>query len=633
MNLFELFVKVGVDDQASGKLKNITSSLGKGLATAAKIGTAAVAAAAAGIVSLTKSAVESYAEYEQLVGGVETLFKTSADKVMEYAENAYKTAGISANEYMSTVTSFSASLLQSLGGDTEKAADYANRALVDMADNANKMGTSMEAIQTAYSGFSKQNYTMLDNLKLGYGGTKSEMERLIKDAAALNDIQAELGVTVDANSMSFGNIVNAISVMQEKMGIAGTTAKEAGTTIAGSVGSMKAAWSNLITGLADGSADIGGLIDNLVTTIVGDGTGSNLGVVGNVLPAIERALGGVVQLIKGAAPKIIEILPGMIEELLPVLITGATDLVNAVTEILPELLQTLTTAVIENAPALLTAGISLVNSVVEGIRSNYQILIDGAINIAKQLISGVLSMLPQIITLGMDLLIALVNGVTSMLSDATFIQSIVDVVLEMVDILTKPDTITNMLNAAATLIVALAKGLILALPQLLAKVPEILRNLGSAFSSFLQPVIDIGKNIVDGIKKGISNAWNNLVQWFSKLFDDIIGIAKRILGIASPSKVFKKIGGFTAEGFGLGFEKEFAHVKDDMEEALSFDDASFGIDSSIRTVSGGMASGGTSIGNINITVNGAKYTDEQSLAAAIAFEIQSMTDRRAAVYA
>lgn len=164
MNLFELFVKVGVDDQASGKLKNITGSLGKGLATAAKIGTAAVAAAAAGIVSLTKSAVESYAEYEQLVGGVETLFKTSADKVMEYAENAYKTAGISANEYMSTVTSFSASLLQSLGGDTEKAADYANRALVDMADNANKMGTSMEAIQTAYSGFSKQNYTMLDNL-------------------------------------------------------------------------------------------------------------------------------------------------------------------------------------------------------------------------------------------------------------------------------------------------------------------------------------------------------------------------------------------------------------------------------------------------------------------------------------
>lgn len=461
------------------------------------------------------------------------------------------------------------------------------------------------------------------------------MERLIKDAAALNDIQAELGVTVDANSMSFGNIVNAISVMQERMGIAGTTAKEAGTTIAGSVGSMKAAWSNLITGLADGSADIGGLIDNLVTTIVGDGTESNLGVVGNVLPAIERALGGVVNLIKGAAPKIIEIVPGLIEELLPVILTGATDLVNAVTEILPDLLQTLTTAVIENAPALLTAGISLVNSVVEGIRSNYQVLIDGAINIAKQLISGVLSMLPQIITLGMDLLIALVNGVTSMLSDATFIQSIVDVVLEMVDILTKPDTITNMLNAAATLIVALAKGLILALPQLLAKVPEILRNLGSAFSSFLQPVIDIGKNIVDGIKKGISNAWNNLVQWFSKLFDDIIGIAKKILGIASPSKVFKKIGGFTAEGFGIGFENEFAHVKDDMEDALSFDDATIGIDSSIRSVGGsaGFGYGGTSIGNLNITVNGANYADEQSLAAAIALEIQNMTDRRAAVYA
>lgn len=633
MNLFELFVKVGVDDQASGKLKSITSGLGKGLATAAKIGTAAVAAAAAGIVSLTKSAVESYAEYEQLVGGVETLFKTSADRVMEYAENAYKTAGISANEYMSTVTSFSASLLQSLSGDTEKAADYANRALIDMADNANKMGTSMEAIQTAYSGFSKQNYTMLDNLKLGYGGTKSEMERLIKDAAALNDIQAELGVTVDANSMSFGNIVNAISVMQEKMGIAGTTAKEAGTTIAGSVGSMKAAWSNLITGLADGSADIGGLIDNLVTTIVGDGTDSSLGVVGNVLPAIERALGGVVQLIKGAVPKIIEILPGLISDLLPVVVSGAVDLVNSVTEILPELLDTLVTAIVENAPALITAGIAVVSSLVSGIKNNYQVLIDGAISIAQQLITGIFGMMPQIMSLGMELLIALINGVTAMLSDATFIQSIVDIVLEIVDVLTNPNTITNLLNAAMTLIVALAKGLILALPQLLAKVPEIIRNLVKAFGNFLQPIIDIGKNIVDGIKKGISNAWNNLVQWFSKLFDDIIGIAKRILGIASPSKVFKKIGGFTAEGFGIGFEKEFAHVKDDMEDALSFDDATIGIDSSIRTISGGNLSGGTSIGNVNITVNGANYADEQSLAAAIALEIQNMTDRRAAVYA
>lgn len=451
------------------------------------------------------------------------------------------------------------------------------------------------------------------------------MERLLSDAQKISGIKYDIS--------SFADITQAIHVMQEEMGIAGATALEAGTTIQGSVGAMKSAWNNLLTGLADGNADIGALIDNLVSTVVGDGTESNLGVVGNVLPAVERALGGVVNLIKGAAPKIIEIVPGLIEELLPVILTGATDLVNAVTAILPDLLNTVVESVIQNAPVLITAGLAVVTSLIDGIRNNYQVIIDGAITIMKQLITGILGMLPQIMMLGMDLLIALADGVTEMLSDEQFIQSIVDIVLQIVDVLTKPETITNILNAATTLIVALAKGLILALPQLLAKVPEILRNLGSAFSSFLQPVIDIGKNIVDGIKRGISNAWNNLVQWFSKLFDDIIGIAKRILGIASPSKVFKKIGGFTAEGFGLGFEKEFAHVKDDMEDALSFDDASFGIDSSIRTISGGSLSGGTSIGNVNITVNGAKYTNEQSLAEAIAIEIQNMTDRRAAVYA
>ena len=298
MNLFELFVKIGVDDQASDKISGLSSKLGNGLKTAAKIGTAAVGAAAAGITALTTAAVNNYAEYEQLVGGVETLFKTSSGKVMGYAENAYKTAGLSANAYMETVTSFSASLLQSLGGDTEAATEYANLAITDMADNANKMGSSIDTIQTAYAAFAKQNYTLLDNLKLGYGGTKEEMQRLIADAAELSD-------TVDAQSMSFDNIVEAIHVVQTEMGITGTTAKEAGTTIQGSVSSMKSAWENLLTGLADGNANIEQLVDNLVTTIVGDGTESNLGVLGNILPAVETALNGASTLIIKALPKII----------------------------------------------------------------------------------------------------------------------------------------------------------------------------------------------------------------------------------------------------------------------------------------------------------------------------------------
>ena len=373
MNLFELFVKIGDDDQASGKLSDLSSKLGNGLKTAAKIGTAAVGAAAAGITALTTAAVNNYAEYEQLVGGVETLFKDSAGKVQEYAANAYKTAGMSANEYMSTVTSFSASLLQSLGGDTDKAAEYANQALTEMSDNANKMGTSMEMIQNAYQGFAKQNYTMLDNLKLGYGGTKEEMARLIEDAAKLSD-------TVDAQDMSFANIVKAINVVQTEMGITGTTALEAGRTISGSVGAMESAWQNLITGLADGNADIEQLVDNLVTTIVGDGTESNLGVIGNVLPAIETALNGAGRLIEEALPIIIDQIPDFIEKYLPKILESGVSIVLQIVagliKAVPQLIETvpkLTDAILnafnENADTFLDIGKQIVNGVWNGISS------------------------------------------------------------------------------------------------------------------------------------------------------------------------------------------------------------------------------------------------------------------------
>lgn len=233
-------------NEGVGKL----SKLGKsGLSIVSKAMTGAVVAVGAAAGAIIKSSLGVVANMEQQVGGVETLFKDSANTVIDNANRAYKTAGMSANNYMETVTSFSASLLQSLGGDTAKAASYADRAIVDMSDNANKMGTSMRDIQNAYQGFAKQNYTMLDNLKLGYGGTQEEMKRLVSDAAKLTDVQKELGVTVDANSLSFGNIVNAISVVQKQMGITGTTSKEAATTIEGSVSSAKAAWENFEAGV------------------------------------------------------------------------------------------------------------------------------------------------------------------------------------------------------------------------------------------------------------------------------------------------------------------------------------------------------------------------------------------------
>ena len=271
-------------------IKGTFSKIGSIASTALKGVTVAIGATATALTGLGVASVKSYADLEQNVGGIETLFKGSAEKVIKNAENAYKTAGMSANDYMSTVTSFSASLLQSLGGDTEKAAGYADRAIVDMSDNANKMGTSMDLIQNAYQGFAKQNYTMLDNLKLGYGGTKEEMQRLITDASKLTDVQAELGITVDKNSMSFGNIVNAISVMQKQMDISGTTAKEAATTISGSISSVKASLDNFL----NGSGTIEQVVETTVTAMQ------------NIVNAVGQLLPQIVTSIANAIPTIVE---------------------------------------------------------------------------------------------------------------------------------------------------------------------------------------------------------------------------------------------------------------------------------------------------------------------------------------
>ena len=233
-----------------------------------------------------QQAFESFGDYEQLVGGVDTLFKDSSIQVQEYANNAYKTSGLSANKYMETVTSFSASLLQSLDGDTKKAAEIADMAIVDMSDNANKMGTDMSMIQNAYQGFAKQNYTMLDNLKLGYGGTKTEMERLLADAEKITGIKYDIS--------NLNDVYQAIHVIQGELGITGTTAKEASTTIQGSAASMKSAWKNLLTGMADSNANHKQLVQNFVDSIIGqNGEG---GVLGNVLPRIRIMIDGAKQI-------------------------------------------------------------------------------------------------------------------------------------------------------------------------------------------------------------------------------------------------------------------------------------------------------------------------------------------------
>lgn len=371
MELFKLFGTIALNgtdkfnqdiDEATNKGSKLAGKLGSGLKTAAKIGGAAITTAAAGVAALTKASAENYAEYEQLVGGVETLFKDSASKVQQYADNAYKTAGMSANEYMSTVTSFSASLLQSLGGDTEAAADKADMAITDMADNANKMGSDLATLQTAYAGFAKQNFTLLDNLKIGYGGTKEEMERLLADAEKLSGVKYDIS--------SYADIVDAIHVVQTEMGITGTTAKEASSTIQGSLSSMKSAWQNLTVGIADENADMEGLINRFVDSVVTVGQ--------NLIPRIEQIFLGIGTLIEKLAPVIGEALPQLISTVLP---------------------------------SLLNAGFSLLMGLIDGIIENLDALIEAAFQVIDMLLDGIIDNLPRIMTMGIELVGKLIVGI------------------------------------------------------------------------------------------------------------------------------------------------------------------------------------------------------------------------------
>ena len=370
MNLLDLFVKISVDDsgvdksfsETSGKAESLASKLKGGLATAAKVGAAAVGAASTAIVALTKNAIDNYGEYEQLVGGVETLFKSSADAVMQYAANAYQTAGMSANEYMTTVTAFSASLLQSMGNDTDAAAEKANLAITDMSDNANKMGSSMESIQNAYSGFAKQNYTMLDNLKLGYGGTKEEMQRLLDDANALNAAQGNYtNYTID----SYADIVDAIHTVQTEMGITGTTQLEASTTIQGSIASMKAAYDNFITGLGDENADMAELITNLL--------GSTVTVAENLLPVVERILENIGVVVQEKGPEMIEKFVGYAVEKLPQVIELGMKMVLAIVS-----------GLAKNLPQIVRSVLDMMATIVKTFVSSFPDIVD----VGKQIVKG-----------------------------------------------------------------------------------------------------------------------------------------------------------------------------------------------------------------------------------------------------
>lgn len=415
----------GAED-ALGMAKNLAGGMGKALGAVGTAVAGAVAAAGAGVVKMVTDATKAYADYEQLVGGVETLFKDSAGIVQDYAMEAYKTAGISANQYMETVTSFSASLLQSLGGDTAKAAEMSNMAITDMADNANKMGSSMESIQNAYQGFAKQNYTMLDNLKLGYGGTQEEMYRLLSDAAKLNDEFARTAkFSIDSKGhliAGFADIAQAIHIVQTEMGITGTTAKEASTTISGSFNMVKASWGDLLTSIAGGGK---GLHEAVAAFVDSVRTFAE-----NLIPVIQEALYGIGDLITELAPVIMDAVPELIANVLPGLIDAAVGLVMSIIDALPEILAVLSAAIPDivtqlmavvsdllmmlmttGLPMLLELAINIVMAVAQGLVDNLPTLIPAMVQMVGVMVNTIVDHLPEFLAMGVKIVFAIIEGI------------------------------------------------------------------------------------------------------------------------------------------------------------------------------------------------------------------------------
>lgn len=581
-------IKIKGDDSPFQK---VLGKIGSAVNTAVKASAAAVGAASAGVAALGTACINAYADYEQLVGGVETLFKDSAETIHSFADNAYKTAGLSANEYMETVTSFSASLLQSLDGDTEKAAAAADLAITDMADNANKMGTAMESIQYAYQGFAKQNYTMLDNLKLGYGGTKEEMQRLLADAEKLSGVKYDLS--------SYADVVEAIHVIQTEMGITGTTAKEASTTIQGSVASMKAAWANLMVGMADDTQDFDLLLSNFIESI---GT-----VADNLLPRIGVVIEGIGKLVAGLAPEIASALPTLTNELLPNLVELGVQSISALVQ-----------GIQENGDSLAAGALSIVGTLAEGIAELLPMVADTAASLAVSLADGLTESLPNIIPVAIETISTLVENLTE--NANTVIEAGIQIILALGEgliaalpqlIETVPQIVINIANVindnapklvdtALYLITRLAVGLVQAIPTLVVNIPKIIEAIVAAFMAFQwlnlgKQLIDgvangvkkagesmataakntfskfksklagvevaselknIGKHIIDGIVGGIKNSLSKIANIAGKIKDTLLSKLKGLFKIASPSKLMKEeVGAYIGEGIAVGIEE------------------------------------------------------------------------------
>lgn len=641
MDVFDLFAKISLDTSeyeqavkgasADGQqLAKSWSGFGQKISAAFSVlGKAAVAgagAATAAVGVLTKSSLDAYSSFEQLTGGVETLFKESADTVMEYANNAYKTAGMSANQYMETITSFTGTLLRSLDGDTAAAAEYANMAITDMADNSNKMGVSLETLQQTYQSLARGNYEMLDSLNLGFAGTKAGLQEMLQ---AAEEYAAKNGQVRDFSVDSYADIVEAIHLVQQEMGITGTTAQEASSTIEGSVNSAKAAWENLVTGIADENADLGQLTDTFLSSAA---TAAD-----NILPRIEQILQGMGTALESVAPAIAEQIPQVVSRVAPSmvsagiqlfsslvqgLVSAAPQLANAVPDIVQSvagsfeqsassmavagssLLAMLQQGITEGIPmlantavsimgefgsylqnnlsGLLDAGLSAVSSLSETIRQNAGLLVDGALGLAESLAQGLADSIP------------------------TIIENVPEIVTNIAGVIN--DNAPKVLVSAAKIIATLAKGLIDSIPTLISNIPEIITAIVDAFLAFnwlnlgksviellgngikamsgavtgfmqssLKGALDYlkalpkqalqwGKDLIAGFINGLTSSVGGLLKSASQIAANVTNTVCSVLGIHSPSTVFQEIGSYMMDGLAIGLKDGSGEVMETVDD-------------------------------------------------------------------
>ena len=656
MTLFELMARISLDtseydsslDRASGKAKTFGEKMRSGFGTIAKVGGAALAGAATAVGVLAEKSVDGYAEYQQMVGGVKKLYgnmglsleeyatkvgkstsevksewktlQASQNLVLKNAREAYANTGMSANQYMSMATSFSASLINSLGGDTKKAAEQTDVAMRAISDNFNTFGGDINMVQGAFQGFAKQNYTMLDNLKLGYGGTKTEMERLIADA---NTWAQENGKAADLSIDSFSDVVTAIDYIQQKQNIAGTTANESVTTIEGSLLTLKAAWSNLVTGFASPDADIGQLVKNVM-----DSAGV---AVGNLLPAFQQAFTGIVEAIDTALPVIIEKIPEFIDSMvIPMVGAGA------------QLIMSLGQSIMENAPLLLQYGLNIINKFGEGFSTGFPQLISRVVPMLLQLVSGIMSNAGQFLSTGVNLILNLAQGILN------GIPVLISYIPQIVSTIWNGLTSVDWIGLGTTLLNGIIDGIKNAVPKIVSAIKAVgksastafgninwgeagrraisllgsaLRGAGKLIVTVLKSVgkigitafkavnwkgvgksvisfiggairgagslvlnalksagtkalnafkslswVQLGSNIISGIVRGIGGAAGSLFNKLRSLASDALSAAKRALKIGSPSKLFRdEVGKQIPAGMAIGIDRGRKYVSKAMD--------------------------------------------------------------------